>query len=85
MAENLVSTLADLKEEEALKIVKDRLNAGEEPLQILYDESFYGDNPELTELLLKSINRSKVTTGADFKPLRITPRSLRGINSPHLN
>lgn len=51
----------------------------------IYDEFFYGDNPELTELLLKSINRSKVTTGADFKPLRITPRSLRGINSPHLN
>jgi methanogenic corrinoid protein MtbC1 len=37
MAGNLVNTLADLKEEEALKIVKDRLNAGEEPLKILED------------------------------------------------
>jgi len=37
MAVNLVNALADLKEEEALKIVKDRLNAGEEPLKILED------------------------------------------------
>ncbi len=37
MAANLVNALADLKEEEALKIVKDRLNAGEEPLKILED------------------------------------------------
>jgi methanogenic corrinoid protein MtbC1 len=37
MAENLVSTLADLREKEALKIVKDRLDAGEEPLKILDD------------------------------------------------
>lgn len=37
MAEDLVSTLADLKEKEALKIVEDRLNAGEEPLKILDD------------------------------------------------
>jgi len=37
MAENLVNALADLKEEEALKIVKDRLNADEEPLKILGD------------------------------------------------
>jgi methanogenic corrinoid protein MtbC1 len=37
MAGNLVNALADLKEEEALKIVKDRLNAGEEPLKILDD------------------------------------------------
>jgi len=37
MAGNLVNALADLKEEEALKIVKDRLNAGEEPLKILED------------------------------------------------
>jgi len=37
MAENLVNTLADLKEKEALKIVKDRLSAGEEPLKILDD------------------------------------------------
>lgn len=44
----------------------------------IYEEFFYGENPELTELLLKSIDRSKVTTGADFKPLRIKPRSLRG-------
>ncbi|MBA7679783.1 hypothetical protein ES703_88087 [subsurface metagenome] len=44
----------------------------------IYQEFFYGENPELTELLLKSIDRSKVTTGADFKRLRIKPRSLRG-------
>ncbi len=37
MAANLVDALADLKEEEALKIVKDRLGAGEEPLKILGD------------------------------------------------
>jgi 5-methyltetrahydrofolate--homocysteine methyltransferase len=37
MAGNLVNALADLKEEEALKIVKNRLNAGEEPLKILED------------------------------------------------
>jgi len=37
MAVNLTNALADLKEEEALKIVKDRLNAGEEPLKILDD------------------------------------------------
>jgi len=37
MAGNLVNALADLKEEEALKIVKDRLNANEEPLKILED------------------------------------------------
>jgi methanogenic corrinoid protein MtbC1 len=37
MAQDLVSTLADLKEEEVLKIVKDRLGASEEPLKILED------------------------------------------------
>jgi methanogenic corrinoid protein MtbC1 len=37
MAANLVNALADLKEEEALKIVKNRLGAGEEPLKILED------------------------------------------------
>ncbi len=37
MAQDLASTLADLKEAEALKIVKDRLSAGEEPLKILED------------------------------------------------
>jgi 5-methyltetrahydrofolate--homocysteine methyltransferase len=37
MAKDLVKTLADLKENEALKIVEDRLNAGEEPLKILDD------------------------------------------------
>ena len=44
----------------------------------IYEEFFYGENSELTKLILKSINRSKITTGADFKPLRIKPRSLRG-------
>jgi methanogenic corrinoid protein MtbC1 len=37
MAGELVITLADLKEKEALKIVEDRINAGEEPLKILDD------------------------------------------------
>jgi len=37
MAKDLVSTLADLKEKEALKIVEDRMGAGEEPLKILDD------------------------------------------------
>ncbi len=37
MAENLVNTLADLKEKETLKIVEDRLNAGEDPMAILND------------------------------------------------
>lgn len=34
---DLVQAIADLKEEEALKIVKDRLDAGEDPLKILDD------------------------------------------------
>ena len=37
MAKDLVETLADLKEKEALKIVEDRLGAGEDPLKILDD------------------------------------------------
>ena len=37
MAEDLVNTLADLKEQEVIKIVKDRLSAGEDPLKILGD------------------------------------------------
>jgi methanogenic corrinoid protein MtbC1 len=37
MAKDLVNTLADLKEEEALKIVEYRLSAGEDPLKILGD------------------------------------------------
>jgi 5-methyltetrahydrofolate--homocysteine methyltransferase len=37
MAEDLVNTLADLKEQEAIKIVEDRLSAGEDPLKILGD------------------------------------------------
>jgi 5-methyltetrahydrofolate--homocysteine methyltransferase len=37
MAKDLVSTLADLKEKEALKIVEDRLSADEDPLKILED------------------------------------------------
>jgi 5-methyltetrahydrofolate--homocysteine methyltransferase len=34
---DLVTALADLKEEEALKIVEEKLNAGEDPLKILGD------------------------------------------------
>ena len=37
MAKDLVKTLADLKEQEAVKIVEDRLNAKEDPLRILED------------------------------------------------
>ena len=37
MAQDLVNTLADLKEQEAIKIVKDRLSAGEDPLKIMED------------------------------------------------
>jgi len=37
MAQDLVNTLADLKEQEALKLVKDGLSAGEDPLKILGD------------------------------------------------
>ena len=43
MAEDLVNTLADLKEQEAIKIVKDRLSAGEDPLKILGDEKGHGN------------------------------------------
>ena len=37
MAENLVTTLADLKEDEVLKIVENRLNTNEDPIKILDD------------------------------------------------
>lgn len=37
MAKDLVKALADLKEQEVIKIVEDRLKAKEEPLQILED------------------------------------------------
>jgi methanogenic corrinoid protein MtbC1 len=37
MAKDLVNTLADLKEQEAIKIVKDRLSAGEDPFKIMGD------------------------------------------------
>lgn len=36
-SEELVNVLADLKEQEALKIVEDRLNAGEDPFKIMDD------------------------------------------------
>jgi 5-methyltetrahydrofolate--homocysteine methyltransferase len=36
-AKDLVKTLADLKEKEAIKIVEDRLKAGDDPLKILDD------------------------------------------------
>ena len=35
MAKGLVNTLTDLKEQEVMKIVEDRLNAKEDPLKIL--------------------------------------------------
>ena len=37
MVENLVSTIADLKEKEALEVVQNRLNAGDDPLTIMDD------------------------------------------------
>ena len=37
MAKNLVDILADLKEDEALDIVRERLDAGEDPMNILND------------------------------------------------
>jgi len=37
MAKDLVNTLADLKEQEVLTIVKDRLSAGEDPFKIMED------------------------------------------------
>jgi len=37
MAENLVSALANLKEKEALEIVQNRLNTGDDPLTIMDD------------------------------------------------
>ena len=37
MAKDLVNTLADLKEQETIKIVKDRLSAGEDPFKIMGD------------------------------------------------
>ena len=37
MAEDLINTLADLEEKETIRIVEDRLSAGEEPLKILDD------------------------------------------------
>jgi methanogenic corrinoid protein MtbC1 len=39
MAEDLCKTLADLKEAEAIDIVRNRLNAGEDPFKILSDTS----------------------------------------------
>jgi len=46
----------------------------------IFEEFFCGDNLELTELLLKSINRSKVTNGTNFKQINVIPRSLRANN-----
>ena len=37
MTEDLVNTLADLKEQEVIKIVKDKLSAGEDPFKIMGD------------------------------------------------
>ena len=37
MAEDLINTLADLKEKEALAIVRERLESGEDPMNILAD------------------------------------------------
>ncbi|MEM2546745.1 MAG: B12-binding domain-containing protein, partial [Candidatus Bathyarchaeia archaeon] len=37
ISDKFVNVLADLKEEEALKIVEERLNTGEDPFKILED------------------------------------------------
>ncbi|MEM2536864.1 MAG: hypothetical protein QXK29_01805 [Candidatus Bathyarchaeia archaeon] len=37
--DDLVNALADLKEEEALRLVKDLLNAGEDPFKIIQQRS----------------------------------------------
>jgi len=37
MAEDLINLMSDLKEEEALKVVKERLNKGADPMKILED------------------------------------------------
>lgn len=42
----------------------------------IYERFFYGQNEPLTKLLLKSIERSRITSGMDFKPMRIIPKSL---------
>ena len=42
----------------------------------IYERFFYGKNKLLTELLLTSIERSRITGGTDFKPMRIKPKSL---------
>ena len=43
----------------------------------IYERFFYGQNESLVRLLLKSIERSRITSGMDFKSMRITPKSLR--------
>ncbi len=43
----------------------------------IYEEFFHRESQELEERLLQSIKRAKVDRGADFKPLRIKPKSLR--------
>jgi methanogenic corrinoid protein MtbC1 len=39
MAKDLTKTLADLKEDEAVEIVQNRINAGDDPMAILHDAS----------------------------------------------
>ncbi len=39
MAKDLTKTLADLKEDEAVEIVRNRINAGDDPMAILHDAS----------------------------------------------
>jgi len=44
MTENLVTLLSDLKEQDALRVAKDRLNVGEEPLKIFEDDENRSNN-----------------------------------------
>ncbi len=39
MAKDLTKTLADLKEDEAVEIVQNRINAGDDPMAVLHDAS----------------------------------------------
>ncbi|MFC1947243.1 hypothetical protein ACFLXY_04900 [Chloroflexota bacterium] len=43
----------------------------------IYERYFFKKNDLLTELLLKSISRAKVSSGADYSPLKIKPKSMR--------
>ena len=59
MVDDLVEALADLKEKDALRIVKERLNAGEDPYKILddgrYAMTIVGSRFETTEYFIPDL------------------------------